>query len=1100
MRERNMQGKKKLVAAVLAGVNSSLLLGIVAAVPMAAVLPASVAQAADVAAGTTADWSGQTLWEDSTVEGSTTGGTMGKWVTVSGSTDQLTINKWGGMTLKANTDKDTPTATNTVIEGGTEDGCKGQQYVEWLGKAEHTTVQAHAQQIVEGWSSYAYDTTIESGGTMIVGSSDNATAKAESITNNGGMLSILGSGAVVNDVTLASGSTVTVDNSGAWLGGTWSFYDDLLLNANISGNSTFTFNDTKSYHTLNLGTVDGNMTFNLNSDLANNASDKVTIAALGKDVTSDTTATVKFYDKGLTTGKNITGSAVFATAPSGLTFKAAEVESGSYRYLPTITSTANGDQLTWTLTTLTNLTPATDTGKSDSGSTDTGKTDTGKDAGDSTDTARSIINDFTILKSGETAKHVQAQATYRVGEGASVDDVQVVKGGDLQVMTGGTAKNTTLTDGFVDAYGGTITDTKMTGGTLSVNKEGSVVTNTQVNGGKVFVYADNTIKNTTIGQGGRVEIASRGMVDGVTVQSGGTLKPNDRGAIIKDATLQAGAKIVFGEPENKINLDQKATVGGNWLLYGDQTIDGELDAWADGVVLAMQHDTDAYHTFTLKAARGDVTYVLNTDLAKGLSDKLVIQQDGKTDSYTTEEPVVSVQKVQFQDAGFSEGQTITGTAQFATTPETIKLTALPTESGAYSYTPTVTSTTSDGKTTWTLTTLTETTQLSDEQKAAIEKAAQEAAAKAKAEAEQKAAALEKEKADAAKAAQAAAEKAAAEKAAQEAAEKAAAEKAAQEAEAKAKAEQQVKQQKFAASTTVKVANDQAASMAVVFRGALNNVERRLGDLRQATGRAGAWGRYYHAKEEAQTGGHTTHISSNSVQVGWDRDIDVRSGRMFYGYALGYTDGSMGLYRGAGDYTARTAAAYGSWLGKHGHFSDIIFKYGWLSNDYHSVDESGTDAAASFDAQAFSLSAEYGRRITGARGFFVEPQVELTVGRVGQETWVTSNNVTVHSDNINSVLGRVGVELGQQVKDAWNWYGRVSLVREFNAESRVTSHSGSLNYDVHDKDNLHETYLEWSLGFNSRLSSRTNCYVEYMGTNGDKTKTDYQLNAGFRWNF
>lgn len=61
-------------------------------------------------------------------------------------------------------------------------------------------------------------------------------------------------------------------------------------------------------------------------------------------------------------------------------------------------------------------------------------------------------------------------------------------------------------------------------------------------------------------------------------------------------------------------------------------------------------------------------------------------------------------------------------------------------------------------------------------------------------------------------------------------------------------------------------------------------------------------------------------------------------------------------------------------------------------------------------------------------------------------------------------------------------------------------AGALNYDVHNTDNLHETYLEWSLGFNGRLSQRTNYYLEYMGTNGDKTKTSYQLNAGFRWNF
>lgn len=729
-----MQREKQLIAAIMAGINGALCLGAGAAVLM----PTGIAQAevkdVTVAAGETLDLTGkEASYDNLTVAGTVKNGTIGNWANVSGSLENMTINKWGGVKLKAISDSDTPTATGTTIEGGTDEGCKGQLYLDWKGTAKTTTVGEHAQFILNGWNTYADGTTIKADGTMIVGSSDNVTAKAENIKNDGGTLQISGSGAVVNNVTLAAGSTVNIDDAAAsaWLGGEWSFYDDLVLNSQISGNSTFTFKDTRGYHHLTLGTVDGNVTFNLNSDLANGYSDTVIINKLGKDVTSATTATVKFNDVGLTTGKDITGSAAFATAPEGLQFTAAEVESGAYTYKPTISATTTDGVSTWTLTTLTNITPQS--------------------------------------------------------------------------------------------------------------------------------------------------------------------------------------------------------------------------------------------------------------------------------SETTE-------------------------------------------------------------------------------KTAEEKAAEEAAAKAAAE---KAAAE-------AQAAKEAAAKAAAEQAAQEAA----AEAAAKAAAAQALAE---KQQTFAASTTVKAANDQAAGMAVVFRGTLNNVERRLGDLRQAKGRAGAWARYYHAKEEAQTGGRTTHISSISVQVGWDRDVDVNSGRMFYGYALGYTDGSMGLYRGGGDYTARTAAAYGSWLGKHGHFSDIIFKYGWLSNDYHSVDTSLTDASASFDAQAFSLSAEYGRRITGGRGFFVEPQVEFTLGRVGQETWQTSNAVTVHSDTINSVLGRAGVEFGQQVKDAWNWYGRVSLVREFNAQTRVTASSSSLA-PVTNTDDLQETYLEWSLGFNGRLSNRTNCYFEYMGTNGDKTKTCYQLNVGVRWNF
>ena len=273
----------------------------------------------------------------------------------------------------------------------------------------------------------------------------------------------------------------------------------------------------------------------------------------------------------------------------------------------------------------------------------------------------------------------------------------------------------------------------------------------------------------------------------------------------------------------------------------------------------------------------------------------------------------------------------------------------------------------------------------------------------------------------------------------------------------------------------------------------------MGDLREIAGISGAWARYYHTKSTTNTSSRTTELSENSVQLGWDRDVNVRSGRFFYGGAFGYTDGSMSMNRGNGDYTGKTMALYGSWFGKKGHYTDVILKYGWMSNDYYDYNTSGTRADGSYDTTGSSISVEYGRKHKWSSGFYIDPQAELTAGHIESEKWITSDGTNIHTAGMDSVIGRAGLAIGQQAKNGTEWYTRLSLAREFNAQSKVTASSNGLT-PVENQDSLKETWLEWSIGLNGKIGARSNYYLEYMRTNGDKVKTNYQMNAGFRWNF
>ena len=148
------------------------------------------------------------------------------------------------------------------------------------------------------------------------------------------------------------------------------------------------------------------------------------------------------------------------------------------------------------------------------------------------------------------------------------------------------------------------------------------------------------------------------------------------------------------------------------------------------------------------------------------------------------------------------------------------------------------------------------------------------------------------------------------------------------------------------------------------------------------------------------------MKNASVQVGADADVGMG---WKAGAAFSYTDGSSDMTAGSADHKACGLAAYGTWLGEGGHFVDLIAKVSRVETDYGIKGTSGR-----FENNAFSLSAEYGRHFELAGGAFVEPQVEVTWGRIMGDDFLNSEGVRIEQDDFDSLIGRMGVRAG------FNW--------------------------------------------------------------------------------
>lgn len=306
---------------------------------------------------------------------------------------------------------------------------------------------------------------------------------------------------------------------------------------------------------------------------------------------------------------------------------------------------------------------------------------------------------------------------------------------------------------------------------------------------------------------------------------------------------------------------------------------------------------------------------------------------------------------------------------------------------------------------------------------------------------------------------------------------------------------------IAASETMYTAHDAVANTLTLWRDENNHLVRRMGDLRTGTGHTGDWARVYSGEQELNSiGGRRTTQKYTALQGGHDTKHVSDSGSRFTGYTLSYLNADATMERGTGDASSLSVGAYSSWIGKKGHFLDLILKQGRLRNSFTSYlqNSENTRVDASYNNWGTSLSAEYGYRKSFNNQWYFEPQAEITFNRITGASYTATDGTSVRNDGLNSAIGRLGLTIGKIVKQN-SFYLQASLLREFSAHSDVTMSSGGMK-PVTMREDLKETYMEFALGVTTAFNDRTSGYLEASKTTGDKVRTPWLLNAGIRRSF
>lgn len=305
---------------------------------------------------------------------------------------------------------------------------------------------------------------------------------------------------------------------------------------------------------------------------------------------------------------------------------------------------------------------------------------------------------------------------------------------------------------------------------------------------------------------------------------------------------------------------------------------------------------------------------------------------------------------------------------------------------------------------------------------------------------------------------------------------------------------------FGPSTASRAAMALSADTVVVWYGEMNEIKKRLGDLRMgAQSGDDFWARVYadrYGVEPGGGGGYTQLM--RGVEIGRDNPQAFAGGKKYTGFLAGAgRAGNTFAAGGDGATDSVYAGAYGSWLRDDGAYFDLVGKYNRFSHRFDTPLLGGGRDSGSYRNTGLGLSAEIGKRFERGHGAFIQPEAELSALWSGSADYTTAGGLAVRVPSTDSLQLRLGVTAGRKWQDAggaaMQFYGKVSWVNEYRGANTVRVDGAS--FDASLKGH------QWVAGVGYiEDNGRRQLYIDVEKSWGNAVSKSWGVNAGYRWKF
>lgn len=279
---------------------------------------------------------------------------------------------------------------------------------------------------------------------------------------------------------------------------------------------------------------------------------------------------------------------------------------------------------------------------------------------------------------------------------------------------------------------------------------------------------------------------------------------------------------------------------------------------------------------------------------------------------------------------------------------------------------------------------------------------------------------------------------------------------------------------------------------------MNALVKRLGELRLGEDNGGVWSRGIGKSFEISNGDSRDFDQDvQGLEIGADTAIVMDGSKLYVGGMVGgatskqnYGDGS------SGEIDSQLLGTYATWLDDSGYYVDAVAKYNRMRNKVKTLANTGERVKGSYDTDGFGADLEVGRHIKLQKGWFVEPQAELTYTHTEGASYTTSNGLEVDSSDADSLQGRVGTLFGKSLKldNGMNAqpYAKLSYVHEFEGDSTVKVNGYKL------ENRINGSRVEVGLGGVLQVSDKAKVSLDAEHAKGDEVEERWAINLGIRY--
>ncbi|MDZ4888766.1 autotransporter outer membrane beta-barrel domain-containing protein [Escherichia coli] len=279
---------------------------------------------------------------------------------------------------------------------------------------------------------------------------------------------------------------------------------------------------------------------------------------------------------------------------------------------------------------------------------------------------------------------------------------------------------------------------------------------------------------------------------------------------------------------------------------------------------------------------------------------------------------------------------------------------------------------------------------------------------------------------------------------------------------------------------------------------VNNLNKRMGDLRDTNGEAGAWARIMSGAGSA-SGGYSDNYTH--VQIGADKKHQLGGLDLFTGLTMTYTDSHASSNAFSGKTKSVGAGLYASAMFDSGAYIDLIGKYVHHDNEYTATFAGlGT---RNYGTHSWYAGAETGYRYHLNESTWIEPQAELVYGVVSgkQFSWQDRGmNVTMKNKAFNPLIGRTGIDVGKTFSGKeWKMTAKAGIGYQFD----LLKNGGTLLRDASGEKRIKgekDRRMLMNVGLNAEAGDNVRLGMEFEKSAFGKYNVDNSVNVNFRYSF